>query len=148
VQYLADDHYPKAIACTQPRKIAAKSLAERVAEEYGCKVGEDVGYTIGEENKSSSNTKIKFMTDRMLLNELLDDRKLSKYSCVVVDEAHERCIDTDLILGLVKEAVKLRPDLRVVVTSASLDKQLFSAYFNNCPVIEVPGRTFPVEIKW
>lgn len=142
-----DDSYPKAIACTQPRKIAAKTLAERVAEEYGCKCGEEVAYTIGEEDKSTRKTKIKFMTDRKLLNELLQDRKLSKYSCVVVDEAHERSIDTDLILGLLKDAIKQRSDLKVVVTSASLDKQLFSEYFN-CPVIEVPGRTFPVEIKW
>ncbi|XP_071955322.1 uncharacterized protein [Antedon mediterranea] len=135
------------IACTQPRKVAAISLAKRVAEEYGCEVGEQIGYKVGSSQKTSLNTVVTFMTDRVLLNSLLQDPKLKGYSCIVIDEAHERSIDTDILITLLKKVSAQRPELKIVITSATIDEKVFCSYFN-CPYMKIPGRIFPVETKF
>ncbi|KAM9911400.1 hypothetical protein OXX69_003560 [Metschnikowia pulcherrima] len=134
------------IGCTQPRRVAAVSVASRVAAEVGCKVGEEVGYTIRFEDMTSSRTKIKYMTDGILQREALIDPTMSKYSLIMLDEAHERTIATDVLFALLKTACSQNPELKVVVTSATLDSDKFSRYFNNCPVLTIPGRTYPVEV--
>lgn len=136
----------KIIGCTQPRRVAATSVAKRVAEEVGCKVGEEVGYYVRFEDITSSKTRIKYMTDGMLQREALLDKTMLKYSLIMLDEAHERTIATDVLFALLKSATKLNPNLKVIVTSATLDSQKFSHYFNDCPIIQIPGRTFPVEV--
>ena len=147
-QYLAEEGFAdrSMIGCTQPRRVAAMSVAKRVAEEVGCRLGQEVGYTIRFEDCSSPDTKIKYMTDGMLLRECLIDSKLSKYSVIILDEAHERTMHTDVLFGLLKKTAKQRPDLKIIVTSATLDAEKFSAYFFSCPILTIPGRTFPVEI--
>lgn len=149
-QYLAEEGFATKgmIGCTQPRRVAAMSVAKRVAEEVGCRLGEEVGYTIRFEDCTSAQTKIKYMTDGMLLREALIDSELSKYSVIILDEAHERTIHTDVLFGLLKETLKKRHDLKVVVTSATLDAEKFSKYFYGCPIFTIPGRTFPVEILY
>jgi ATP-dependent RNA helicase DHX8/PRP22 len=137
------------IVCTQPRKIAAISLATHVAQEMGSSVGQLVGYKVGMQIRKSHDTKIIYMTDHMLLNECLKDRNLSSYSCIIVDEAHERSIYTDLLLGMVKKCINNRGDLRVVVTSATIDPAVFVDYFGgSCPILSVSGRMFPVDVVW
>lgn len=139
------------LVCTQPRKIAAVSLATHVSKEMGSNVGQLVGYRVGMQEKKTAVTKIMFMTDHILLNECLKDRSLSKYSCIIIDEAHERSIYTDLLLGLVKQCLESRKDLRVVITSATIDPKIFVEYFggmDKCPVLKVSGRTFPVDVVW
>jgi len=136
----------KVIGCTQPRRVAAASVAKRVAEEVGCKVGEEVGYYVRFEDVTSSKTRIKYMTDGMLQREALLDPSMLKYSLIMLDEAHERTIATDVLFALLKAATKVNPDLKVIVTSATLDSQKFSHYFEDCPIIQIPGRTFPVEV--
>eukprot|EP00708_Paratrimastix_pyriformis_P001997 GAFH01000735.1.p1 GENE.GAFH01000735.1~~GAFH01000735.1.p1 ORF type:complete len:733 (-),score=239.88 GAFH01000735.1:1524-3422(-) len=147
-QYLAEEGYAARgrIGCTQPRRVAASSVAKRVAEEFGCRLGEEVGYSIRFEDCTGPDTIIKYMTDGMLLRECLADRDLSSYSVIMLDEAHERTIHTDVLFGLVKDCCRRRPDLKLIVTSATLDAEKFSAYFNNCPIFTIPGRTHPVEI--
>lgn len=148
-QYLAEAGYTKnrkRIACTQPRRVAAMSVAKRVAEEKGCRLGEEVGYSIRFEDCTSPETEIKYMTDGMLLREVLTDQDLSQYSVVMLDEAHERTIATDVLFGLLKDCVKRRPDLKVIVTSATLDAEKFSSYFFNCPIFTIPGRLYPVDV--
>ncbi|CAN6700625.1 unnamed protein product [Malus baccata var. baccata] len=149
-QYLAEAGYTTKgkIGCTQPRRVAAMSVAKRVAEEFGCRLGEEVGYAIRFEDCTGPDTVIKYMTDGMLLREILIDENLSQYSVVMLDEAHERTINTDVLFGLLKQLVKRRPDLRLIVTSATLDAEKFSAYFFNCNIFTIPGRTFPVEILY
>lgn len=149
-QYLAEEGYTTRgiIGCTQPRRVAAMSVAKRVAEEVGCRVGQEVGYTIRFEDCTSPETQIKYMTDGMLLREALIDPDLSKYSVILLDEAHERTIHTDVLFGLLKETIKKRPDLKLIVTSATLDAEKFSSYFFNCPIFTIPGRTFPVEVLY
>ena len=136
------------IGCTQPRRVAAMSVAKRVAEEYGCRLGQEVGYTIRFEDCTSPETKIKYMTDGMLEREVLLDPNLRKYSVIMLDEAHERTIATDVLFGLLKKTLKRRPDLKLIITSATLDAEKFSAYFNNCPIFSIPGRTYPVEVMY
>ena len=136
------------IGCTQPRRVAAMSVAKRVAEEYGCIVGEEVGYTIRFEDCTGPNTRIKYMTDGMLLRECLIDAQVGGYSVILLDEAHERTIHTDVLFGLLKKALVQRKDLKLVVTSATLDAEKFSTYFFNCPIFTIPGRTFPVTILY
>ncbi len=136
------------VGCTQPRRVAAMSVAKRVAEEFGCELGQEVGYTIRFEDCTSPSTIIKYMTDGMLMREYLADNDLSKYICILLDEAHERTIHTDVLFGLFKDLLKRRKDFRVVVTSATLDAEKFSAYFFDCPIFTIPGRTFPVEILY
>ncbi|KAH0981111.1 hypothetical protein GBA52_008288 [Prunus armeniaca] len=149
-QYLAEAGYTTMgkIGCTQPRRVAAMSVAKRVAEEFGCRLGEEVGYAIRFEDCTGPDTVIKYMTDGMLLREILIDENLSQYSVVMLDEAHERTIHTDVLFGLLKKLVKRRPDLRLIVTSATLDAEKFSGYFFNCNIFTIPGRTFPVEILY
>eukprot|EP00741_Cyanophora_paradoxa_P023533 tig00021589_g22735.t1 len=138
----------KRVGCTQPRRVAAMSVAKRVAEEFGCRLGQEVGYAIRFEDCTSPETVIKYMTDGMLLRECLLDSTLHQYSLIMLDEAHERTIHTDIMFGLLKQAVKSRPDLKLIVTSATLDAEKFSHYFNDCPIFTIPGRTFPVEILY
>ncbi|KAL3452161.1 putative RNA helicase-like splicing factor [Aspergillus insuetus] len=149
-QYLAEGGYANRgiIGCTQPRRVAAMSVAKRVAEEVGCKLGAEVGYTIRFEDCTSPETKIKYMTDGMLQREVLLDPDLKKYSVIMLDEAHERTIATDVLFGLLKKTLKRRPDLRLIVTSATLDADKFSEYFYGCPIFSIPGRTYPVEIMY
>lgn len=150
-QYLAEDGYINdgIIACTQPRRVAAISVAKRVADEVNCKVGEEVGYSIRFENCTSSQTKIKYMTDGMLEVEALNDPLMSKYSVIMLDEAHERTIATDILFALLRDAVKKRNGtLKLIVTSATLDSQKFSRYFDDCPVFHIQGRTFPVKVYY
>ncbi|KMU85291.1 pre-mRNA-splicing factor ATP-dependent RNA helicase prp22 [Coccidioides immitis H538.4] len=149
-QYLAEAGFANdgMIGCTQPRRVAAVSVAKRVAEEVGCRLGQEVGYTIRFEDCSSPDTKIKYMTDGILQREILLDPDLKKYSVIMLDEAHERTIATDVLFGLLKKTIKRRPDLKLIVTSATLDAEKFSEYFNGCPIFTIPGRTFPVEIMY
>ncbi|CAK9036420.1 unnamed protein product [Durusdinium trenchii] len=149
-QYLAEAGYTSrgVIGCTQPRRVAAMSVAKRVSEEYGCRLGQEVGYAIRFEDQTGPDTLIKYMTDGMLLREILSDDQVSKYSVVMLDEAHERTISTDVLFGLLKAAVKKRPELKLIVTSATLDAEKFSSYFFNSHIFTIPGRTFPVEILY
>ena len=136
------------IGCTQPRRVAAVSVAKRVSEEYGCSLGEQVGYSIRFEDVTSKETIIKYMTDGMLMREYLADNDLNRYSALMLDEAHERTIHTDVLFGLLKDLCRRRPDLKIIVTSATLDAEKFSTYFFQCPIFTIPGRTFPVEILY
>ncbi|XP_050095306.1 ATP-dependent RNA helicase DHX8 isoform X1 [Anopheles aquasalis] len=149
-QYLAESGFIARgkIGCTQPRRVAAMSVAKRVAEEYGCRLGQEVGYTIRFEDCTSQETVIKYMTDGMLLRECLVDSDLKSYSVIMLDEAHERTIHTDVMFGLLKQAVQKRPELKLIVTSATLDAVKFSQYFFEAPIFTIPGRTFPVEILY
>jgi ATP-dependent RNA helicase DHX8/PRP22 len=149
-QYLAEAGFANngMIGCTQPRRVAAMSVAKRVAEEVGCQLGQEVGYAIRFEDCTSPATKIKYMTDGMLEREVLVDPELKRYSVIMLDEAHERTISTDVLFALLKKTLKRRPDLKVIVTSATLDADKFSMYFNECPIFSIPGRTFPVEIMY
>ncbi|KAH8681227.1 P-loop containing nucleoside triphosphate hydrolase protein [Xylariales sp. PMI_506] len=149
-QYLAEAGFTNngVIGCTQPRRVAAMSVAKRVAEEVGCELGDEVGYLIRFEDKTSPATKIKYMTDGMLQREILMDSNLKRYSVIMLDEAHERTIATDVLFALLKKTCKHRPDLKIIITSATLDAEKFSTYFNECPIFTIPGRTFPVEILY
>ena len=149
-QYLAEAGYGNRgmIGCTQPRRVAAMSVAKRVSEEVGCKVGTDVGYTIRFEDVTNPDTTIKFMTDGVLLREAVIDPKLEKYSVIMLDEAHERTIATDVLFGLLRRTLSLRPDLKIIVTSATLEAEKFMKYFSafKAPYLEIPGRTCKVEV--
>jgi len=134
------------IACTQPRRVAAMSVANRVADELDVKLGNEVGYTIRFEDKSSQKTQLRYMTDGMLLREAMTDPMLSKYKVIVLDEAHERTLATDILLGLLKGILTKRPSLKTIIMSATLDAKKFQDYFNGAPLLSVPGRTHPVEI--
>eukprot|EP00123_Amoebidium_parasiticum_P011338 comp20659_c0_seq1/m.26808 comp20659_c0_seq1/g.26808 ORF comp20659_c0_seq1/g.26808 comp20659_c0_seq1/m.26808 type:complete len:700 (-) comp20659_c0_seq1:147-2246(-) len=134
------------VACTQPRRVAAMSVAARVAQELDVVLGEEVGYSIRFEDCTSQKTKIKYMTDGMLLREAMTDPLLERYSCIILDEAHERTLSTDILMGLLKEIARQRRDLKIVIMSATLDASKFQSYFENAPLMTVPGRTFPVEI--
>jgi ATP-dependent RNA helicase DHX8/PRP22 len=149
-QYMAEMGYTDrgVIGCTQPRRVAAMSVAKRVAEEYGCQLGQEVGYTIRFEDCTSAATKIKYMTDGMLMREYLADNNLGKYIAMMLDEAHERTIHTDVLFGLLKNLLRQRQDFKLIVTSATLDAEKFSKYFFDCPIFTIPGRTFPVEILY
>ncbi|KAG6037756.1 hypothetical protein E4U41_004785 [Claviceps citrina] len=149
-QYLAEAGFADKgiIGCTQPRRVAAMSVAKRVAEEVGCKLGGEVGYLVRFDDCTSPATRIKYMTDGMLQREILMDMDLRRYSVIMLDEAHERTIATDVLFALLKKAAKRRPDLKIIVTSATLDADKFSSYFNECPIFTIPGRTYPVEILY
>ena len=136
------------IGHTQPRRIAARSVAARIAEELQTELGDLVGYKVRFNDQISDNTQIKLMTDGILLAEIQTDRFLNQYSCLIIDEAHERSLNNDFILGYLKQLLPRRPDLKVIITSATIDVERFSKHFNNTPIIEVSGRTYPVEVRY
>src|SRR5918911_207063 len=136
------------IGHTQPRRIAARTVAERIAEELDTDLGEAVGYTIRFTDEVGPTTLIKLMTDGILLAEIQRDRLLTRYDTIIVDEAHERSLNIDFLLGYLKELLPRRPDLKVVVTSATIDPERFARHFGDAPVVEVSGRMYPVEIRY
>ena len=136
------------IGHTQPRRIAARSVAERIAEELGTELGETVGYQVRFTDRTSRQSRVKVMTDGILLAELQRDRDLRRYDTLIIDEAHERSLNIDFILGYLKRLLPRRPDLKVVITSATIDPERFSAHFGGAPIIEVSGRTYPVEVRY
>jgi ATP-dependent RNA helicase HrpA len=136
------------IGHTQPRRLAARTVAERIAEELGVSLGEAVGYQVRFTDHSGDDTLVKVMTDGILLNELARDRMLRKYDTLIIDEAHERSLNIDFILGYLKRLLPRRPDLKVVITSATIDPERFSRHFGDAPIIEVSGRTYPVEVRY
>ncbi|KAL1539266.1 RNA helicase [Salvia divinorum] len=135
------------IAVTQPRRVAAVTVSRRVSEELNVQLGDEVGYAIRFEDRTSEKTIIKYLTDGVLLRESLSNPELSQYSVIILDEAHERSLNTDVLLGLMKRLIKLRAsNLKVLVTSATLDGEKVSRFFSDCPILNVPGKLFPVEI--
>jgi pre-mRNA-splicing factor ATP-dependent RNA helicase DHX38/PRP16 len=149
-QYLHEDGYTGngIVGCTQPRRVAAMSVAKRVSEEMETELGDKVGYAIRFEDVTGPNTVIKYMTDGVLLRETLKDSDLEKYRVVVMDEAHERSLNTDVLFGILKKVVARRRDFKLIVTSATLNAQKFSAFFGSVPVFSIPGRTFPVDVLY
>jgi len=136
------------IGCTQPRRIAARAVARRVAEELQVPMGGAVGYQVRFTENVGDDTYIKFMTDGILLAEIQSDRFLSKYDTIIVDEAHERSLNIDFLLGYLKQLVKTRPDLKLIITSATIDTDRFARHFDGAPVLNVEGRGFPVEVRY
>jgi ATP-dependent helicase HrpA len=136
------------IAHTQPRRIAARSLAARVAEELHTEVGEAVGYKVRFTDRVSERSYIKLLTDGMLLAEIQSDPDLCAYDTIIVDEAHERSLNIDFLLGYLKRLLPRRPELKLIITSATIDPQRFAHHFDDAPVIEVSGRTYPVEVRY
>ncbi|KFK24397.1 hypothetical protein AALP_AAs42641U000100, partial [Arabis alpina] len=149
-QYLHEDGYTLGgiVGCTQPRRVAAMSVAKRVSEEMETELGDKVGYAIRFEDVTGPNTVIKYMTDGVLLRETLKDSDLDKYRVVVMDEAHERSLNTDVLFGILKKVVARRRDFKLIVTSATLNAQKFADFFGNAPIFNIPGRTFPVQIHY
>jgi len=136
------------IGHTQPRRIAARTVAERIADELDTELGTAVGYKVRFTDKSSDSTLIKVMTDGILLAEMQRDRRLQRYDTLIIDEAHERSLNIDFILGYLRRLLPTRPDLKVIITSATIDPERFSKHFGDAPVIEVSGRTYPVEVRY
>jgi pre-mRNA-splicing factor ATP-dependent RNA helicase DHX38/PRP16 len=135
------------VGCTQPRRVAAMSVAKRVSEEMGVTLGKECGYSIRFENCTTPGvTRIKYMTDGILLRETLEDPMCLRYSCVVMDEAHERSLNTDVLFGILRKVVQQRPDFKLIVTSATMDAGKFSDFFGRCAIFNIPGRTFPVQV--
>jgi pre-mRNA-splicing factor ATP-dependent RNA helicase DHX16 len=150
-QYLHEAGYTKGglkIGCTQPRRVAAMSVAARVAEEMGVKVGNEVGYAIRFEDATSDKTVLKYMTDGMLLRELLTEPDLGAYAALMIDEAHERTVPTDIACGLLKDIAKARPDLKLLISSATMDAQKFQKYFDDAPIFNIPGRRYSVDVHY
>ncbi len=136
------------IGCTQPRRMAARSVAARLARELGVEPGSVVGYQVRFHDQTSPATAIKVMTDGVLLSEIHSDPLLKRYDTLVVDEAHERSLNIDFLLGYLKRLLPRRPDLKIIITSATLEAERLSAHFGGAPIMDIPGRTFPVEIRW
>ncbi|KAI9846131.1 MAG: Cyclin-dependent kinase catalytic subunit [Thelocarpon superellum] len=150
-QYLHEAGYTKdglKVGCTQPRRVAAMSVAARVADEMGVKVGNEVGYAIRFEDATSDKTILKYMTDGMLLREFLTEPDLGGYSALMIDEAHERTLHTDILFGLVKDIARFRPELKLLISSATMDAQKFAKYFDDAPIFNIPGRRYPVDIHY
>ncbi|RWS29821.1 pre-mRNA-splicing factor ATP-dependent RNA helicase PRP16-like protein [Leptotrombidium deliense] len=147
-QYLHEEGYTRfgVVGCTQPRRVAAMSVAKRVSDEMGITLGDEVGYAIRFEDCTSEKTIIKYMTDGILLRESLSEPDLDNYSAIIMDEAHERGLNTDVLFGLLRQVVSRRRDLKLIVTSATMDSSKFAMFFGNVPVYIIPGRTYPVEI--
>src|SRR5690348_13465294 len=136
------------IAHTQPRRIAARTVAERVAEELRTPLGEAVGWKVRFTDQVGPDTLVKLMTDGILLAEIQTDRELRQYDTLIIDEAHERSLNIDFILGYLAQLLPRRPDLKVVITSATIDPERFSRHFSDAPIVEVSGRTYPVEVRY
>ncbi len=136
------------IGHTQPRRLAARTVAQRIADELGSPLGDTVGYTVRFTDQVSDRTLIKLMTDGILLAEIQRDRRLLRYDTLILDEAHERSLNIDFLLGYLRELLPRRPDLKVIITSATIEPQRFAAHFDNAPIIEVSGRTYPVEVRY
>ncbi|WP_016599035.1 ATP-dependent RNA helicase HrpA, partial [Yersinia pestis] len=136
------------IGHTQPRRLAARTVANRIADELDTSLGGCVGYKVRFNDQVGENTLVKLMTDGILLAEIQQDRLLMQYDTLIIDEAHERSLNIDFILGYLRELLPKRPDLKVIITSATIDPQRFSQHFNNAPIIEVSGRTYPVEVRY
>ncbi|KAG9257963.1 P-loop containing nucleoside triphosphate hydrolase protein [Emericellopsis atlantica] len=149
-QFLKEDGYGDKgmIGCTQPRRVAAMSVAKRVAEEMEVPLGSTVGYAIRFEDCTSKETVVKYMTDGVLLRESLNEPDLDRYSCIIMDEAHERALNTDILMGLVKKILRRRRDLKLIVTSATMNAKRFSDFFGGAPEFTIPGRTFPVDVMF
>ena len=149
-QYLHEEGFTRRgrVCCTQPRRVAAVSVAKRVSDEMGTRLGQEVGYSVRFEDCTSGRTVVQYMTDGMLLREFLGAPDLRQYSVVMIDEAHERTLHTDLLFALVKDVARFRPDLSVVIASATLDAERFSTYFDKAPVFNIPGRRYPVDIYY
>ena len=149
-QFLYEDGYGKTgmIGCTQLRRVAAMSVAKRVAEEMEVKLGTTVGYAIRFEDCTSDETVIKYLTDGILLRESLNEPDLDRYSCVIMDEAHERALNTDILMGLFKKILQRRRDLKLIVTSATMNSKRFSDFYGGAPEFTIPGRTFPVDVMF
>ena len=148
-QYLHEAGYTKngmKVGCTQPRRVAAMSVAARVAEEVGVKVGHEVGYSVRFEDNTSDKTILKYMTDGMLLREFMTEPDLAGYSALMIDEAHERTVHSDILLALVKDLARERPDLKLLISSATMNAQKFAEYFDDAPIYNIPGRRYPVDI--
>ncbi|KAF8310889.1 P-loop containing nucleoside triphosphate hydrolase protein [Clavulina sp. PMI_390] len=147
-QFLYEDGYGKfgMIGCTQPRRVAAMSVAKRVSEEMEVELGSTVGYAIRFEDVTSPDTVIKYMTDGVLLRESLNEGDLDRYSVLILDEAHERSLSTDVLMGLLRKILSRRRDLKLIVTSATMNAEKFSKFYGNAPNFTIPGRTFPVEV--
>ena len=136
------------IGHTQPRRLAARTVANRIAEELQTEPGGCIGYKVRFSDHVSDNTMVKLMTDGILLAEIQQDRLLMQYDTIIIDEAHERSLNIDFLLGYLRELLPRRPDLKIIITSATIDPERFSRHFNNAPIIEVSGRTFPVEVRY
>ncbi|CAK7236254.1 DEAH-box RNA helicase prp16 [Sporothrix eucalyptigena] len=149
-QFLYEDGYGNVgmIGCTQPRRVAAMSVAKRVSEEMEVKLGSTVGYAIRFEDCTSKDTVIKYMTDGVLLRESLNEPDLDRYSCIIMDEAHERALNTDVLMGLFKKILQRRRDIKLIVTSATMNSKRFSEFFGGAPEFIIPGRTFPVDVMF
>jgi pre-mRNA-splicing factor ATP-dependent RNA helicase DHX16 len=150
-QYLHEAGFTKGglkIGCTQPRRVAAMSVAARVADEMGVKLGNEVGYSIRFEDQTSDKTIIKYMTDGMLLREFMSEPDLGGYSAIMIDEAHERTVHTDILLALIKDLALERPELKILISSATMNASRFSSYYRDCPIFNIPGRRYPVDIHY
>jgi pre-mRNA-splicing factor ATP-dependent RNA helicase DHX16 len=150
-QYLHEAGYTKGglkVGCTQPRRVAAMSVAARVADEMGVKVGNEVGYSIRFEDSTSDKTVLKYMTDGMLLREFMTEPDLGGYSALMIDEAHERTVHTDILLALVKDLARERPEMKLLISSATMDAKGFATYFDDAPIFNIPGRRYPVDIHY
>ncbi|GAB0134736.1 hypothetical protein EsDP_00003093 [Epichloe bromicola] len=150
-QYLHEAGYTKnglKVGCTQPRRVAAMSVAARVADEVGVKVGNEVGYSIRFEDCTSDKTILKYMTDGMLLREFMTEPDLAGYSALMIDEAHERTVHTDILLALIKDLARERRDLKLLISSATMNANKFAQYFDDAPIFNIPGRRYPVDIYY
>ncbi len=136
------------IAHTQPRRLAARTVAERIADELNVQLGEAVGYAVRFTDRSREDTLLRLMTDGLLLAEIQSDRLLRRYDTIIIDEAHERSLNIDFLLGYLRRILPARPDLKVIITSATIDPERFAAHFGDAPIVEVSGRTYPVEVRY
>ncbi|EPQ63413.1 hypothetical protein BGT96224_5356B [Blumeria graminis f. sp. tritici 96224] len=150
-QYLHESGYTKGgqkVGCTQPRRVAAMSVCARVADEMGVKVGNEVGYSIRFEDSTSDKTVLKYMTDGMLLREFMTEPDLGGYSALMIDEAHERTVHTDILLALVKDLARERPEMKLLISSATMNATKFAEYFDDAPIFNIPGRRYPVDVHY